>query len=131
MENQRKILGIVFILGGALIILMLSAGIALLYAIPFKEVANSKHFFPDFVMLISFTSSLLLISLLGIPSLIVGAGLLRHKQWSFDWILVIGCFYLILFPLGTAIGIYAFVVYFGNKKYSAQNREIEHAKAVQ
>ncbi|MFP4093657.1 MAG: hypothetical protein ACLFUB_04175 [Cyclobacteriaceae bacterium] len=113
MDYQRKILGILFILAGALFILFMSFASALVYTLPFdQEMAT----IPDFVRLIGLAGSLSLILFLGLPSLVTGIALLLHKRWAEQLILPLGCFYLLFFPMGTAVGIYSLVVYFGRRK---------------
>ena len=130
MEYQRRILGLLYIIGGGLFILTLSLACALLFAIPVDIFSEYSVALPEFVKLISLASSILLLLLLGIPSVIVGMGLLQNRSWAFDWILVVGCFYIIFFPVGTAIGIYALVVFFTNRPQQ-QNALVGQEKVVQ
>jgi hypothetical protein len=44
---------------------------------------------------------------LGIPSLVAGIGLLKHKGWARVWAIVLAILALASFPIGTAAGIYA------------------------
>jgi hypothetical protein len=48
----------------------------------------------------------LLITMLAIPGLIAGFGLLRMKSWARMIALVVGCLNLLHIPFGTALGIY-------------------------
>lgn len=130
MEYQRRILGLLYIVGGGLFILILGIASALMFAIPVDIFSDYEVALPAFVKLISLASSIFLLLLLGIPSVIVGIALLKNKPWAFDWILVIGCFYIIFFPIGTVIGIYALVVFFGNRSYH-KNRAFSDEKVVQ
>ena len=43
---------------------------------------------------------------MAIPGLIGGMGLLKRKEWARILVLILGCFNLLAFPLGTALGIY-------------------------
>ena len=133
MEYQRRILGMLYTLGGAFVILIMSIGSALMFAIPVDIFAPNAVPLPEFVKLISLLTSLFLLLILGIPSVIVGVALLRKAHWAFDWILVVGCFYLLFFPIGTAIGIYALVVFFGNRPnhQKKQERWVADEKVVQ
>ena len=44
---------------------------------------------------------------LGIPSLVAGIGLLKHKSWARVWAIALAILALASFPIGTAAGIYA------------------------
>jgi len=48
-----------------------------------------------------------LITLLSIPGIVVGAGLLKFKPWARILAIVLGLLNLVNFPVGTALGIYA------------------------
>ena len=54
--------------------------------------------------------ALILFFLLGLPGLVAGIGLLRRRDWARTLALVIGFLGLAAFPVGTALGIYAFFV---------------------
>lgn len=131
MEYQRRILGLLYMIGGALVVLIMSIATALMFAIPVDIFAPNAVVIPEFVKMISLVSSLFLLLILGIPSILIGAALLKRKSWAFDWILVIGCFYLLFFPIGTAVGIYAFIVFFGNRKYHDRSTIASEEKVVQ
>lgn len=53
---------------------------------------------------------MVVISALGIPGIVAGIGLLQRKQWGRIIALVVGFFSLLNIPLGTALGIYTFIV---------------------
>jgi hypothetical protein len=46
--------------------------------------------------------------------------LLNEKSWAMTLLLVLGCFKLFSFPIGTAIGIYTIWVYSESHKQSTQ-----------
>jgi hypothetical protein len=54
--------------------------------------------------------ALALFALFALPGLIAGVGLLRRRRWARTLALVIGILGLAAFPIGTALGIYAFFV---------------------
>lgn len=56
------------------------------------------------------TSVGLLLTAIGAPGLVAGYGLLTHKPWARVLALVLGILGLVNFPVGTAVGIYAFWV---------------------
>jgi hypothetical protein len=51
-----------------------------------------------------------LLSVLSLPGLIAGYGLLRRMAWARILAMIVGFLGLINFPLGTALGVYAFIV---------------------
>ena len=56
--------------------------------------------------------------ILSILSVIGGIAITQGKKWSKVLLLILGCFFLLNFPLGTIIGIYTIVVYVSD----AQNK---------
>jgi len=52
----------------------------------------------------------LFIWILSIPKIIAGIGLLKKKEWGRILTLIVSFFSLLNFPLGTALGIYSFVI---------------------
>lgn len=48
----------------------------------------------------------LLISVLALPGIVAGYGLLRHKPWGRILAIIVGILSLANFPLGTAVGVY-------------------------
>ncbi len=131
MDYQRKILGLLYIIGGSIFILIMSLTITFIFAFPLDIYAPQAVVIPEFVKLVTLTGCLFLLLILGIPSLIISVALMKGKKWAFDWVLVIGCFYLIFFPLGTAIGIYALIVFFGNRNNRSKERNPALSNAVQ
>ena len=41
-----------------------------------------------------------------VPGIVCGAGLKKYKTWARIILLILGCFYLLYFPVGTVVGIY-------------------------
>lgn len=56
------------------------------------------------------TSVGLLLTALGLPGVLAGYGLLRHRPWARVLAIVVGVLGLVNIPVGTAIGIYALLV---------------------
>jgi hypothetical protein len=56
------------------------------------------------------TLGLILFTVLALPGLIAGVGLLRRRSWGRILALVLGILGLLAFPVGTALGIYAIFV---------------------
>jgi hypothetical protein len=59
-----------------------------------------------------------LIILSSFPSIIGGVALLNGRKWALTLLLVIGCFKLLSFPIGTALGIYTIWVYAEDNRQS-------------
>jgi hypothetical protein len=60
------------------------------------------------------TWTALFLTVLALPGLIAGVGLLRRQMWGRVLAIIVAFFGLINFPIGTAIGIYALFVLLQN-----------------
>ncbi len=123
METHKRILGILYIISGTLqIIGLIFVSAFMSFVIPFimEEAGPDAEWV--FVWLVPFIRiiAVLVILFISIPSIIGGIGLLNNKSWSLTLLLVLGCFKLFSFPIGTAIGIYTIYVYSQNNKISSQ-----------
>jgi hypothetical protein len=47
---------------------------------------------------------------LALPQIVGGIGLMKRQEWGRILILVVSFFHLLSFPLGTALGVYSFVI---------------------
>ncbi len=122
MEVHKRILAILYIISGSLQILgMLFVTAFLSVLIPFimEEAGPDAEWV--FVWLVPFIRIIAVVIILffAIPSIIGGVGLLNDKPWALTLLLVLGCFKLFSFPIGTAIGIYTIYVYSQDKKVSS------------
>ena len=123
MEVHKRILAILYIISGSLQILgMLFVAAFISVIIPFIMDEAGPDVQWIFVWIIPFIRviALFIILFFSIPSIIGGVGLLNNKSWSLTLLLVLGCFKLFSFPIGTAIGIYTIYVYTENHKHSSQ-----------
>jgi hypothetical protein len=123
MEVHKRILAILYIISGSLQILgMLFVAAFISIIIPFimDEAGPDAQWI--FVWIVPFIRviALFIILFFSLPSIIGGVGLLTNKSWSLTLLLVLGCFKLFSFPIGTAIGIYTIYVYTENHKHSSQ-----------
>jgi hypothetical protein len=64
---------------------------------------------PGILRLIAWAASLFFM-VLALPQILAGVGLARHKEWGRILTLIVSFFHLVSFPLGTALGIYSFVI---------------------
>ncbi len=122
MEVHKRILAILYIISGSLqIVGMLFVTAFLSVIIPFimEEAGPDAEWV--FVWLVPFIRIIAVVIILffAIPSIIGGVGLLNDKPWALTLLLVLGCFKLFSFPIGTAIGIYTIYVYSQDKKVSS------------
>ena len=123
MEVHKRILAILYIISGSLQIigmLFVSAFISLVIPFIMDEAGQEAQWV--FVWIVPFIRIIAIVIILffAIPSIIGGVGLLNNKSWSLTLLLVLGCFKLFSFPIGTAIGIYTIYVYSENHKLSSQ-----------
>lgn len=125
MEVHKRILAILYIISGSLQILgmlFVSAFISMIIPFIMDEAGQEAQWV--FVWIVPFIRIIAIIIILffSIPSIIGGVGLLNNKGWSLTLLLVLGCFKLFSFPIGTAIGIYTIWVYSENHKLSSQSK---------
>jgi phage-related minor tail protein len=76
---------------------------------------NTRWVFEWIVPFINIIAAIVIV-LFSIPSIIGGGALLQGKSWALTLVLILGCFKLFSFPIGTAIGIYTIWVYAEDKK---------------
>jgi hypothetical protein len=123
MEIHKRILAILYIISGSLQILgmlFVSAFISVIIPFIMDEAGPDAQWV--FVWIVPFIRLIAIgiIILFSIPSIIGGIGLLNNKSWALTLLLVLGCFKLFSFPIGTAIGIYTIWVYSEDHKISSQ-----------
>jgi hypothetical protein len=123
MEVHKRILAILYIISGALQILALlfvSAFMSMIIPFIMDEAGPEAQWV--FVWIVPFIRiiAVMVILFFSIPSIIGGIGLLNNKSWALTLLLILGCFKLFSFPIGTAIGIYTIYVYSENHKLSSQ-----------
>jgi len=123
MEVHKRILAILYIISGSfqiLAMIILSSVISIMIPFIMDEAGPEAQWV--FVWIVPFIRFIAvgIIILFSIPSIIGGIGLLNHKKWALTLLLILGCFKLFSFPIGTAIGIYTIWVYSENHKHSTQ-----------
>jgi hypothetical protein len=106
MRSHIDILGMLYIVLGAIGVVV---GIGLFVLIFGAGAASGER---DAALITgavgSFVASIVII--LSAPSIIVGLGLRKRREWARIFALVLAVLHLFSFPLGTAVGIYAFWV---------------------
>ncbi|CAN5446689.1 hypothetical protein BH09BAC3_BH09BAC3_32370 [soil metagenome] len=124
MENHKRVLGILYIVSGTLQIVGLLIASALINAF-FPLLAEQADADAQWVLvwIVPFftTIAVIVVIFFSIPAIIAGWGLLNSKKWALTLALILGCFKLFSFPIGTALGIYTIWV------YTQENRSIAQA----
>lgn len=102
-ELHISVLGWLYILGN--IIYLVIGGVGLIFLTGIGIVSRD----PEAVEVLSFIGGIgfVFFTLLAIPGLIAGVGLLKRQSWARILALVLAILGLVNFPIGTAVGIYA------------------------
>ena len=114
METHKRVLGILYIVSGSmhiLIMLFLSALFSILLPLIFENAEVDEQWILQYIVPFIKAITLITVLLFALPSIIGGIGLLNQKKWSLTLVLVLGCFKLFSFPIGTALGVYTIWVY--------------------
>lgn len=114
MDIHKRILAIVYIISGAVQILamiILSSIITLIIPFIMDEAGPEGQWV--FIWIVPFIRIIatFIILFFAVPSIVGGVALLNEKKWALTLLLILGCFKLFSFPIGTAIGIYTIWVY--------------------
>jgi hypothetical protein len=110
LDTHVKILGWLYILSSALMLVMGFLGLLFLAGIGLFGAIESTE--PEVFAILTFlgTMGLIFFGLLSLPGLAAGYGLLKHKSWGRILTLIVAFFKLFDFPLGTALATYTFWV---------------------
>jgi fructose-specific phosphotransferase system IIC component len=120
MNTQVKIVGWLWIVNGMLSILMAIIGLA---------VINWPGIVPSARDSLLASTGALCFFLPGIIAYIVaGYGLLKYKGWARILAIILAILNLILFPIGTALGIYTLVIMFNEETKSLFKGEVTPAE---
>jgi len=107
MNDHVKIIGILWIVFGALSLLGAAFLFTLLMGVSFIPEMETPA--PEILRFIGFFIGAFL-ALLGLPKIIGGWGLLKGKEWGRILTLIVSFLSLLNIPLGTALGIYSIVI---------------------
>jgi hypothetical protein len=124
METHKRVLGILYIVSGSmhiLFMLFLSALFSVLLPFIFEHAKLDEQWILVYIVPFIQIIATITVLLFAIPSIIAGIALLYKKRWALTLALVLGCFKLFSFPLGTALGIYTIWVYSENHKQNLTN----------
>ena len=114
MEAHKRILGILYIISGVfqiLVMIFLSAFFSILFPFIFERADIQEEWVLVWIVPFLRTIFVIVILFFSIPAIIGGMGVLNKKKWAMTLVLILGCFKLFSFPIGTAIGIYTIWVY--------------------
>ncbi len=122
LDTHKKILGILYLVSAAftlLTLLFVRFILETVFGFALSEADPDEARVAEFVLtLLSFLPVLVIIVSV-IPSVIAAIGLLARKSWGPLVSVIVGCFYLLGFPVGTAIGIYSIWIYSEHQKLSS------------
>ena len=124
METHKRVLGILYIVSGAmhiLIMLFLSALLSLLLPFIFENAKLDEQRILLYVVPFIRIIGVITVLLFALPSIIGGMALLNKKKWGLTLVLILGCFKLFSFPIGTALGVYTIWVYSEDHKQNLAN----------
>ena len=123
MESHKRILGILYIISGAfqmILVFGLSMFISTILAFATTEIDPEKEVIFDFIASIFQFLPAVIVIFFSIPAIIAGIGLLYKQSWALVLALILGCFKLFSFPIGTALGVYTIWVYVEHNKQSKE-----------
>ncbi len=107
MNKHVDVISILWIVSGSLGILMAIFIFWFFWAITFiPDVGHGA----SYILRLIATWGFIFLAIFSIPEIIGGIGLLKRKEWGRIMVLVVSFFNLISFPLGTALGVYSFII---------------------
>jgi len=125
LDGHKKVLGILYVISAVLtitVMLLLKAILSIVFSIALDKADPDDRMIIDIILsLVQFLPYLIVI-FISIPTLIAGIGLLTRQRWAPLFALIMGCFKLFSFPIGTAIGVYAIWIYSEDHKLNASGK---------
>jgi hypothetical protein len=106
MRDQVKILGWLFIAFGSITILLA----ILMFALLAGSGAVSGDHRALFITSTVGAAIAIFLTVLALPNLLTGWGLLRFRPWARILALILGALHVLAFPFGTVLCVYAFYV---------------------
>ncbi len=121
LDSHKKILGILYLVSAGftlLVLLFVRAILETVFGFALSDADPDEARVAEFVLtLLSFLPVLVIIVDV-IPTAIAAVGLLTRATWAPLISLIVGCFHLLAFPVGTVIGIYSIWIYSEHQKLS-------------
>ncbi len=116
MNTHVKVVGWLWIANGALSILMAIIGLT---------VINWPRMIPEVNVSLLASFGVVCFFLPGIIAYVLaGYGLLNYKSWARILSIILAIFNLILFPIGTALGIYTLIIMFNDEAEALCSGEV-------
>jgi hypothetical protein len=109
MKDHVKVIGILWIIIGAFCLCL--GALALLVFFGVALIPNVEDMSPNTLRLIGVIAASLL-GFIGLPQVIGGWGLIKHKEWARILMLVVSFLNLFHIPFGTALAIYSMIILF-------------------
>ena len=108
LDKQKRTLGILLICYGILKIVLYIIGmqiltVALAFIMEEAEIVFAAYLLKYIIGVI--------VMFIAVPAILAGIGLMNGKRWGLVLGLVVGIISLPVFPLGTALGVYAIIVF--------------------
>jgi len=120
MDTHKKIAGVLFIVTGTLQIIgyiFISAFFSMLFPLVMEEARGEEGIWVlEWISHFGQIIGAIIVFFFAIPSIIAGIGLLNKQRWALILAMVLGCFKLFSFPIGTAIGVYVIWIYIQDQK---------------
>ncbi|MBX2962371.1 MAG: hypothetical protein KF687_07660 [Cyclobacteriaceae bacterium] len=114
MESHKRILAILYIVSGSFQLLIfggLSVFLSVLFPLIASEAGANDAWILELLGWALPGLFWILILLFAVPSIVGGIALLQQRSWALTLLLIMGCFKLFSFPIGTALGVYTIWVY--------------------
>ncbi len=124
MESHKRVLGILYVVTGSLqmvFVFGLSMFFSSIMAIVSHELDSGDAAILELVGGVLQFLPIVIIIFFSLPSIFAGIGLLYKQKWALILALILGCFKLFSFPIGTALGVYTIWVYAEDNKQVPQN----------
>ncbi len=107
MDKHVDVISILWIVSGSLGILIAIFIFWFFWAITIiPDMGNEV----SYILRLIATWGFIFLAVFSVPEIIGGIGLLKRKEWGRILVLVVSFFNLISFPLGTALGVYSFII---------------------
>lgn len=119
LDSHKKVLGILYVISATLTILgllVLNAFLSVVFSFAVDEMDSGDQKAMEMVQPFLQYVFIFVIIVFSIPTLLAGIGLLTRKSWAMLLALIMGCFKLFSFPIGTAIGVYSIWIFSEEQK---------------
>jgi len=102
MKKHIELLGILHLVYAGIALLIAAFAFAVLTTIGF--IAQDSIALHVLTLIAVIIASIL--TVISIPGIVAGIGLLKLRPWSRPLAIIVGCLHLLSFPFGTALGVY-------------------------